>query len=104
VVLIARSAVTVSGNGYEIRGEVHLLAGEARRFTRWEGAGGWTSRAIDMPAELPAAPVAGSGIAVVAEAPVHVVRDETRARGGSYVRAVVRAAVQKSNGVGKVVR
>ena len=92
VVLIARSAVTVSGNGYEIRGKVSLDAGDARRFTRREGAGGWVSEFVDFPS-LPAAPVAGSGIAHVTEAPVHVIRDETRERGGSYVRAVIRPKV-----------
>jgi hypothetical protein len=103
VVLIARSAVTVSGNGYEIRGEVYLLAGDARRFTRWEGGGGWQVEKIVL-TDMPALPVAGSGssggngIAVVTEAPVHIVRDETRERGGSYVKVVTRAPVGMSNG------
>jgi hypothetical protein len=108
IVLLARTAVTVSGNGWTIDGNISglctLNAGDARRFTNWHDSGGWHSAPVDMPKALPAAPVAGSGIAVVAEAPVHVVRDETRSRGGSHVRSVVRAAVQKSNGTGKVVR
>jgi hypothetical protein len=112
VVLLARSAVTVSGNGYEIRGSSHLEAGEARRFTRWGGLEGWLSEKIVM-TDMPVAPVAGSGekgngLLVVTEAPVHVVRDETRERGGSHVRTVIRAPVggltMTSNGSRKGVR